>query len=92
MNPDATLQTLPEFPGEAIPQEIDRLWQLAIASRPELQGRLAAIARDQKAVELARKRYYPNVTVGVVYQDMEKTNAMTPGRPRASPTSGCLSV
>ena len=58
-----------------VPSEFDRLYHLALAARPELQGRLAAVARDEKAVELARKRFYPNVTLGLTYMDMEKTNA-----------------
>ena len=61
---------------------------LAIASRPDLQGRLAAIDRDQVAIELARKRYYPNITLGVVYQDMEKTNAVTPKTASGMPNVG----
>jgi len=62
--------------------------QLAVAARPELRGRLEAIARDQKAIELARKRYYPNLTLGVVYQQMEKTNAMTPQTAGGMPNVG----
>jgi outer membrane protein TolC len=78
VSPEMELMTLPESAATAVPANIDRLYQLAIATRPELQGRLAAIARDEKGIELARKRYYPNVTVGLLYQDMQKTNAMTP--------------
>ena len=64
------------------------LSQLAVAARPELKGRLAAIARDEKAVELARKRFYPNVTLGLTYMDMEKTNAMTPKTASGMPNVG----
>jgi cobalt-zinc-cadmium efflux system outer membrane protein len=82
------LQTLPEIPIEGVPDELDRLSRLAATSRPELRGRLAAIARDEKAVELARKRYYPNVTTGLVYQDMQKTNAVTPKTASGVPNVG----
>ena len=78
VSPETDLMTLPELPRAAVPAEMERLYQLAIAVRPELKGRLAAVARDEKAVELARKRFYPNVTLGLTYMDMEKTNAMTP--------------
>lgn len=88
MSPETPLQTVPDLPVGSVPQELERLSHLATVSRPELQGRLAAIARDQKAIELARKRYYPNVTVGVVYQDMEKTNAMTPTTAMGQPNVG----
>lgn len=78
VSPESDLQALPLGGGAPVPEQIERLYQLAIASRPDLKGRLAAIARDGKAVELARKRYYPNVTLGLVYQDMEKRNAESP--------------
>jgi outer membrane protein TolC len=88
VSPEADLQTLPELPLAAVPAEIERLYQLAVTARPELQGRLEAIARDQKAVELARKRFYANVTLGLTYMDMTKTNAVTPRTASGSPNIG----
>jgi outer membrane protein TolC len=84
----AALHTAPAAALDAVPRELERLMQLAIVSRPDLKGRLAAIARDQKAIELAAKRYYPNLTLGVVYQDMEKTNALTPKTAGGMPNVG----
>lgn len=81
VSPEADLRTLPEMPVSNVPVEVERLYRLAVAARPELKGRLAAIARDERAVELAKKRYYPNVTVGLSYMDMTRQNA-------ASPTAG----
>jgi outer membrane protein, heavy metal efflux system len=86
--PDTLLQTLPELPRESVPTELDRLSSLALATRPELQGRLAAIARDEQAVELAKKRFYPNITLGLTYMDMEKTNAVTPKTASGQPNVG----
>ncbi|WP_406701072.1 TolC family protein [Singulisphaera sp. Ch08] len=88
VSPETNLMTLPELPRAAIPAEMERLYQLAIAVRPELKGRLAAVARDEKAVELAKKRFYPNVTLGLTYMDMEKTNAMTPQTAGGMPNVG----
>ena len=88
VSPETPLKTLPDLQVGSVPQEVERLYQLVCASRPELQGRLAAIARDEKAIELARKRYYPNLTVGLVYQDMEKTNAETPKTASGQPNVG----
>ena len=82
------IRTVPSMPVDSVPTQLERLYELAIASRPDLQGRLAAINRDQAAIELARKRHYPNVTVGVVYQDMEKTNAVTPRTASGMPNVG----
>ena len=88
LSPEADFKTLPELSLGAIPAEFERLYQLAIAARPELTGRLAAIVRDEKAVELARKRFYPNLTLGLTYMDMEKTNAVTPKTASGFPNVG----
>jgi outer membrane protein TolC len=88
LDPDAEIRTASELPLDSVPDQLDRLRQLALASRPDLQGRLAAIERDRAAIELARKRYYPNITLGVVYQDMEKTNAETPKTASGMPNVG----
>lgn len=78
VSPEADLRTLPEAPIADVPAQVERLYRLAAAARPELQGRLAAIARDQRAVELAKKRYFPNVTLGVGYSVMTKQNNPSP--------------
>jgi len=88
VSPEAGFRTLPELPPAGTPTEFDRLYRLAVAARPELRGRLAAVARDEKAVELARKRFYPNVTLGLTYMDMEKTNAQTPKTAGGFPNVG----
>jgi outer membrane protein TolC len=88
VHPESALSTLPGVPVANVPDQVDRLYRLAVAARPELRGRLAAIARDERAVELARKRYYPNITLGLAYMDMEKTNAVTPRTASGFPNIG----
>jgi outer membrane protein TolC len=88
VDPETELAALPPATEAEVPGAVERLYRLAAASRPDLQGRLAAIARDEKAVALARKRYYPNVTLGVVYQDMQKTNAFSPQTASGVPNVG----
>ncbi|HEX8200050.1 MAG TPA: TolC family protein, partial [Isosphaeraceae bacterium] len=78
VSPEADLRALPDLPTSNVPIEVDRLYRLAAASRPELQGRLAAVARAEREVELARKRYYPDIDVGVAYQLMTRKNAESP--------------
>ncbi|WP_337175081.1 TolC family protein [Paludisphaera sp.] len=78
VSPESDLAALLTEGAVQVPEQIERLYQLAAASRPDLRARLAAIARDQRAIELARKRYYPNVTLGFAYQIMERTNAESP--------------
>ncbi len=88
VSPEADLRALADSPPAHVPDQIERLYQLAIAARPELKGRLSAIARDEEAVELARKRSYPNITLGLTYMDMEKTNAVTPRTASGNPNVG----
>ena len=88
VSPETDFRTLPDLSLADTPTEFERLYQLAIAARPEIRGRLAAVARDEKAVELARKRFYPNITLGLSYMDMEKTNAQTPKTAGGFPNVG----
>jgi outer membrane protein TolC len=78
VTPEAPLQTTLSSPAGDVPSQIDRLYRLAVASRPELQGRLAAVGRDAVAVELARKRSAPNVTLGFNYGLVSEDNAASP--------------
>lgn len=87
-HPEADLRTLTDLPLETAPEAIDRLYHLAMTVRPELRGRLEAIARDEKAIELARKRAYPNVTLGFTYMDMTKNGAVTPTTASGIPNIG----
>ena len=77
ISPEAELRTTPGLLIGDVPTQIDRLYRLAVASRPELKGRLAAVARDAAAVELARQRYKPNVTLGVNYGLLSADNAVS---------------
>ena len=78
VSPEADLRTLSQVTLADVPAEVDPLYQLAIAVRPELRGRLESIARDEKAEQLARKRAFPNVTLGLTYMDMTRQNAVSP--------------
>ncbi len=92
LSPEADLADLAKVAVADAPEQVDRLYRLAVVTRPELQGRLAAIARDARAVELARKRFYPNMSVGLSYMDMTRQNAVVARRPAACPTSACSSA
>jgi cobalt-zinc-cadmium efflux system outer membrane protein len=74
--PATPLQTSGEQLHLDVPEHLDHLYQLALALRPELQGRLQAIFRDEQRVELARLDSYPDVTVGLNWSIITKDNAL----------------
>ena len=76
-SPEADLKVAdaPDLP--AVPEQLDRLYQVALISRPELQGKLQAISRDERLVELARLNYFPDVTVGVTWYDLTTDHALS---------------
>lgn len=78
VSPEADLRALPQLTAAEVPARVERLYRLAAAVRPDLQGRLAAVARDERQVELARKRYYPNIQLGVAYNLVTTRNADDP--------------
>lgn len=78
VSPEMELTAVDEIPFADIPAQVEGLYQLAVAARPELKGQLAAVARGVREVELARKKYYPDLDLGIVYMDMSRANAMSP--------------
>jgi len=74
VSPEADLRTMANLPVAAVPQQVEMLYRMAAAARPELQGRLADIARDERQVELAKKRYLPNISAGLSYMLMTRQN------------------
>jgi outer membrane protein TolC len=63
--PDAPLAA----PAEPEPPRLDRapeaLAEIALSHRPELAAQSASIAREEIAVELARRRYWPDFEISV---------------------------
>jgi len=80
----AHLETGSEFVTERsalaiadVPAQLDRLTRLADRSSPDLIGRRAAVVRDRVAVELARKRGKPDVTLGFSYGLISKEDGIS---------------
>jgi cobalt-zinc-cadmium efflux system outer membrane protein len=67
VSPDTPLAAIERLPGEQIPQDLERLYRLAVAARPELHAELAALRRDQQSVELAQLGYFPDLTAGLTW-------------------------
>ncbi|MCY2987834.1 MAG: TolC family protein [Planctomycetota bacterium] len=78
VSPDTPVGTLPSLPAEQIPDDVQRLYALAIESRPDLHAQLAAIRRDRLNVDLARLQYYPDLTFKAGWGDMGTYHAMSP--------------
>lgn len=71
----------PAMPGiEPIRLSVDELGEAALRERPQLLGLKALIDKNQKALELARKDYYPDFDLRLQYGQREK---MPDGTPRA---------
>jgi outer membrane protein TolC len=68
--PQSRLLALCQLPPEQAPRDLEWLQRQAVLARPELHAQLAAIERDQEAVELARLDYKPDVTLGMSWIDI----------------------
>jgi cobalt-zinc-cadmium efflux system outer membrane protein len=75
-SPKADLQVAEDSLNLNVPTQMDQLYQAALAYRPELQGRLEAIFRDEQVVGLARLNYYPDVTVGLNWSVITRNDAL----------------
>jgi outer membrane protein TolC len=67
-----------EIATPELPAPVEHLYAVAIEARPELRARLAEVSRDRAEVALARKRFYPDVTVGLAYNTMTRRNNPSP--------------
>lgn len=74
--PGAELSTATAPPAD-VPDQVERLYALASAVRPELQARLATVAKAETDIALAEKKYKPDITVGFAYGLMTRDNAMS---------------
>ncbi len=62
--PQTGVEALNKLPASQIIKDLESLQEQAVAARPELHSKLAALQRDQQAVELALLDYKPDMTVG----------------------------
>jgi cobalt-zinc-cadmium efflux system outer membrane protein len=75
--PQADLQVaeMPDLP--VVSEQLDQLYQAALLSRPELQGRIHAVSQSERLVELARLNYFPDVSLGFVWSDLTTDGALS---------------
>jgi outer membrane protein TolC len=67
VSPDTPVRALDQSPTQQIPDDLEQLYQQAIAQRPELHAQLAAVERERWNVDLASLGYFPDVTAGVTW-------------------------
>lgn len=76
--PETDLRAASTLDLPPVPQQLDYLYQMAAATRPELKERWLAIARDQRQIELAKLNYFPDVTVGFNWDPMTRNGSISP--------------
>ncbi|WP_425399043.1 TolC family protein [Aeoliella sp.] len=69
ISPQTNLLASDQLLGEEAPQDLDWLERRAVAARPELHAKLAALERDRRTAQLARLDYVPDLTLGATWID-----------------------
>ncbi len=75
LSPETPLRALEDLPEEQIPQDVARLYDQAVAARPELHAQLADIMQQRHNVDLARLEYFPDVRLSGMWMGMDRPNA-----------------
>lgn len=69
VSPQTDILATDRLVGEPAPGDLDWLERRAVAARPELHAKLAALEQDRRAAQLARLDYVPDVTLGATWID-----------------------
>jgi outer membrane protein TolC len=67
-DPEKPLAVAAEFKKASFPYTLDELYEAALKNGPELNREEQMISRNQYALRLANKDYYPDFSVGFAYQ------------------------
>lgn len=70
LSPETPVRALDDLPVEQIPDDVHRLYEQAIAARPELHAQLADVMRERRNVDLARLDYLPDVRLSGMWMGM----------------------
>ena len=68
--PQTRLRALQALPPEEVPANLEMLQAEAVRARPELHAKLAEVARDRLAVDLANLEYKTDLTFGLSWIDV----------------------
>lgn len=77
-SPDTPVRALDALPDHQVPEDLQALYERALAARPELHVQLAALRKEQLAVDLARLQYYPDATFSFGWGGMTTDRAIAP--------------
>ncbi len=78
VSPETPVAAADDLPAEELPHDLERLYERAVAARPELHAVLAEIERDRRMVEMAHLEYRPDVTFRFGWGDMTTNRAIAP--------------
>jgi outer membrane protein TolC len=78
VSPETPLAALERLPDDQVPTDRQRLYEQAVASRPELHAQLAMIERDWQNLDLARLGYFPDLALTGDWAEMSRWRAMAP--------------
>lgn len=70
VSPETPVRAVEQLPTEQFPSDIHRLYEQAVAARPELHAQLADVMRQRHNVDLARLEYFPNVRLSGMWMGM----------------------
>ena len=70
LSPETPVRALEDLPAQQIPDDVHRLYDQAIAARPELHAQLADVIRERRNVDLARLDYLPDVRLSGMWMGM----------------------
>ncbi len=76
VSPETPLGATDALPTEQIPQDIQRLYDQAVAARPELHAQLAELMQQRHYVDLARLDYFPDVRLSGMWMAMDRPDAL----------------
>jgi outer membrane protein, heavy metal efflux system len=68
--PDTALGTIITLPAEDIPYDAAELEQRMLGHRPDIQAMRSGIDMNQAEIRFARREYYPDIMVDVMYMQM----------------------
>jgi outer membrane protein TolC len=73
LSPATRIEAEDNLLQDNVAQPVEALVALADSSQPELSARRAEVGRDQTAVDLARKDYFPDLRLAVDWYQMSKS-------------------